>query len=644
MIKIRDITKKYKKRYIFKNLNYEFNDKGLYIVSGKSGKGKTTLLNIIGNVDHKYEGKIYSDNTILYFRDKSSLVNSLTVRDNIYLFEKINNDKIVDYFNIKELYKKKVKKLSLGEKQLVTLTLALNSKNKSILLDEPFSALSSINLKKACLLIEKMSKEKLIILVSHNASYFKEYKELNLEKYSKRKIKDFESRQVNNKERYKLSYYLFYLKKVLLKKIIFALSIILIFMSFFKIRDYCNNIEKEYLDGLNIENGNIIYKQNDLKELNEDVFYEVVKKLSLYVSNYNINYYNERLYDKKLSVNDYYIDNAFVLSSFEYIEKNMKENEIVIGLNYHEFCMNNELYYCDENYVKTLLINKKINEFNYYINDIVSSESTRILSNKRFNKVLSNNTYIEYYLDIKKEYLNEAFKMINSDSLLSEFTFTRIGELDNEYRYILKLENKSYNYPINYNNYIVCLEKGYDCYNYLNHMNSLVKVDDIDENINFNVVGNKLELNEIVISSLLSEKINKGISENITLYFDYNGDIKKVNFIIKDIIVSKSLNIYHNSSFTYLLFKDLLKYNNEDLIIKNIIVYEDIKENDKLEKSLYKEILNEVKVMFNRVNSIVSSINIVVTFTSLMVIIFLEYFYNKFKKEYMLYLKFLNVK
>lgn len=644
MIKIRDITKKYKKKYIFKNLNYEFNDKGLYIVSGKSGKGKTTLLNIIGNVDHKYEGKIYSDNTILYFRDKSSLVNSLTVRDNIYLFEKINNDKIVDYFNIKELYKKKVKKLSLGEKQLVTLTLALNSKNKSILLDEPFSALSSINLKKACLLIEKMSKEKLVILVSHNTNYFKEYKELNLEKYSKRKIKDFESRQVNNKERYKLSYYLFYLKKVLLKKIIFALSIILIFMSFFKIRDYCNNIEKEYLDGLNIENGNIIYKQNDLKELNEDVFYEVVKRLSLYVSNYNINYYNERLYDKKLSVNDYYIDNAFVLSSFEYIEKNMKENEIVIGLNYHEFCMNNELYYCDENYVKTLLINKKINEFNYYINDIVSSESTRILSNKRFNKVLSNNTYIEYYLDIKKEYLNETFKMINSDNLLSEFTFTRIGELDNEYRYILKLENKSYNYPINYDNYIVCLEKGYDCYNYLNHMNSLVKVDDIDENINFNVIGNKLKLNEIVISSLLSEKINKGINENITLYFDYNGDIKKVDFIIKDVIASKSLNIYHNSSFTYLLFKDLLKYNNEDLIIKNIIVYEDIKENDKLEKSLYKEILNEVKAMFNRVNSIVSSINIVVTFTSLMVIIFLECFYNKFKKEYMLYLKFLNVK
>ncbi len=644
MIKIRDISKKYKKRYIIKNLNYEFNDVGLYLVTGKSGKGKTTLLNIIGNVDHKYEGKIYSDNNILYFKDKNILVSSLSVKDNIYLFEKIYDIKINDYFNIKDFYKKKIKKLSLGERQLVILTIALNSKEKSIILDEPFSALSINNLEKACLLIEEMSKEKLIILVSHNISYFKEYSKLNMEKYSRRKIKDFDSLYIDDKKKYKISYYLFYLKKILFKKMMFIFSIIFIFTSFYKVREYSKNIENDYLEGLEIESGNVIYRKNVLKEINEDIFYEVVKRLSLYISNYNINYYSEKLYDKDLSVDNYYIDNAFVLSSIEYIEKNMKDNEIVLGLNYHEFCMNNRLYYCDESYINTLLINKKINEFNYYISEIFASESTRVLSNKRFNKILSNNTYIEYYLDIKKEYINEAFKLINSDDLLNEFTFAKVGELDNEYRYILKLENKSYYYPFYYNDYIVCLDKGYDCFNYINHMSSLVKIDSLDENINFNIIDNKLELNEIVISSLLSEKLNKNINDNITLYFDYKGNIKNINFIIKNIINSNKLSIYQNSSFSYLLFKDLLKYDNEDLIIKNILVYENVKEEDEVSDSLYKDVLNEIKSMFNKMNNIINFINVGITFSSLLVLLFLEYFYNKFKKEYKNYLKFLKIK
>lgn len=640
MLIISNVSKKYKKNEVFNNLNYRFDDTGLYLVTGKSGKGKTTLLNILGGVDFKYSGKIYSDNYVLYFKDKDCLVSNLTVKENFYLFEIAENVAIQDYFNLTSILKKKVKKLSLGEKQLVLLTLALNSSAKTIILDEPFSALSENNLKKASELIEMMSEKKLVIIASH-ISLFHNYKELNMEKYSKRKIKECEQLYVKNNKKYKLIYYLFYLKKVLLKKIIFYLSLFFIIASFYNIKNYSTSIKEDYINSINIETGNVISKRNVLKDLNDDVFYEVIKKLHMYVSNYNANYYSERLYEKNLVVGEYYVDNAIVLSTIDYVEENLKSNEIILGINYENFCLKNSIYVCDENYLRTLLVNKKINEFNLHINNIFESENTTILSNKRFNKVLTNNSYVEYYFDINKAYINETFKMINSDDFLSEFTYVKIGESEETYRYNVKLVSKSFVGPINYEKYIVCLDKGYDCYNYLNHFENLVKVDDSEIVIGFKTTSNELKLDEVVISSALKDKLNKSIDDQISMYFEYDGVIKQLNFIIKGIENDNDYYIYHNSSFSYLLFSKLLNYKEEDLTIKNIIIFEDLQIGDKYEMNLYKEVLQEVSNMFDKMNRIINVINISVTIISVIILVFLEFFYNKFKKEYNRYLKFI---
>ena len=102
MIKVKNLSKKYE-RLIIKNFNYEFS-KGLYLVVGESGKGKTTLLNILGGIDKNFEGKISVSGEVLYFKD--SLPSDLLVKEAFYLFESSNNLKIKYYFDIQKLMKK----------------------------------------------------------------------------------------------------------------------------------------------------------------------------------------------------------------------------------------------------------------------------------------------------------------------------------------------------------------------------------------------------------------------------------------------------------------------------------------------------------------------------------------------------------
>ena len=66
MIKITNLTKKFGENVIFENLNLEIESGQLVAIIGKSGCGKTTLLNLIGMIDTKYEGKIEYDNVMLH--------------------------------------------------------------------------------------------------------------------------------------------------------------------------------------------------------------------------------------------------------------------------------------------------------------------------------------------------------------------------------------------------------------------------------------------------------------------------------------------------------------------------------------------------------------------------------------------------
>ncbi len=644
MIECRNICKKYDDKYILKNFSYRF-DKGLYLILGPSGVGKTTLLNIISFDDSSIEGNVYIEGDIFFLKDNKNLVNKLTVKEHFKLFEMINKKKIKYFCDIRKIAKKKISKLSLGEKQIVLLTLALNSDAKNIILDEPTSALSQENIKLFSQLLEKECKDKTIIISTHNDS-FKCCKRIYLNKEKEQQQKKIESKFITNKKKMKFRYKKIYIKKILVKKIFFVFSLLLTCISYVGINKYLNKDFNGYLRYLKEREGIVIGQKNLIKNINEDIFYQVVKKLSFYVTDYNGNYYNSLLYNYDINVDGYYIDNGFTLSSIKYIEKSLKNDEVVLGLNIQNFCKNNLLNHCDINHINSLLINKNIKGFPFLISEVFENEETVILSNKRFIKIYDYNEYEEYYFDVRIENKENIFKIINEDDFLSCFEFTLIGENDDFNRYKVEVKDDKYFKTIEYNKYIVCLDKGYNCLDYLKPFNTLVSIDEIENigELSLKIMDNDLNDNEIIISSQVSELVRKSKGENIILYFDYNSEIKQVELNIKDIIKDESLIIYQNSNWSYDLFKSILQYDNSDLRIKNILIYEEIKENDYKCDDIYNELVKKYKKIFLKIKNYLLIISALSSLISTIVLIILEIFQNKFKQEYFNYLRILNVK
>ena len=58
MIKLKNLSKTFGRKVVFENINFEFDDVGLYLIKGESGRGKTTLLRIIAGLDTSYKGEV----------------------------------------------------------------------------------------------------------------------------------------------------------------------------------------------------------------------------------------------------------------------------------------------------------------------------------------------------------------------------------------------------------------------------------------------------------------------------------------------------------------------------------------------------------------------------------------------------------
>lgn len=640
MIKFKGLTKKYNKK-VFKTFNYSFKNKGLYIISGSSGSGKTTLLNILSGNDKSFIGDLGVKGTIFYLKDRNNFISSLTLKENYYLFELVNNKKIEYFIDVKKLLRKKVNKLSLGEIQLAQLVLALNSDCEIIMLDEPMSALENSNLMICSSLIENLAKEKLIIISSHNTKYFNKYKKIDMDNIKSIKQKKFDSFDFNHKKKYLRKYSFYYLKKVWFSKLLFLFSLVLSIFGFFYINSYSSNL----LELSSLQRGAIVEKESDLEKIDDTLFYEVCKKLAKYIIDYNANYYNSSLYASKVQVDGYYIDNGIALSSFKYVENDMKSNEVIISFNYNNFCRNNVIFNCDESYLKTLLVNKKVDGLDLYIHNIFNGEDTSFYINDRFYKVNENNEYVEYYFDTKKEYINDLFGIIKEDELLGNFDFIKIGETDDLVRYKVEISNSKIINDFEYDKYIVCLDEGYNCLDYLNPFTNLVSIDsknEIDE-LSLQIYDNKIYLDEIVISSSLSIYLNKGIEETVNFYFEYKDIVHEISLNIVDVIEDDHYCIYHNSGWSYDFFKEILKFDNEDLIVKKMLVFDGLKEGYLKSENTYLDMFEEINLTFFKIKKVTFILNILVTSSSVIVLFFLELFFNKFKKEYLAYLHQLNV-
>ncbi len=200
MIKLTNINKRYDYSLngVF-DITYTFNDTGLYFLEGTSGCGKTTLLNILGGIDIYDEGsynfwgkelrnlneeelEFIRSNYIGYIFQDFKLFENLTVYENIAISCHNTNeeylkdiDSLLEKLDIIEFKNKYVKNLSAGQKQRTAIARALIKRPRVILADEPTGNLDSESSKQVMNILKEISKEYLVIVVSHDHQLVEEY-------------------------------------------------------------------------------------------------------------------------------------------------------------------------------------------------------------------------------------------------------------------------------------------------------------------------------------------------------------------------------------------------------------------------------------------------------------------------------------
>lgn len=184
MLKISNLSFKYEgtNKYIFENLKLSFPSSGLYLVHGKSGCGKSTLLKIISGELKKYQGLVtFSDlnldDNVAFVKQNPVLIENFSLLQNLKLIssnlEEINN--VVEALDLAKVKKTKCYKLSSGQRTRVSLAISILSKKKILLLDEITAAIDDNNAKKILCYLQKLSKNILIICVSHQIDLFLSY-------------------------------------------------------------------------------------------------------------------------------------------------------------------------------------------------------------------------------------------------------------------------------------------------------------------------------------------------------------------------------------------------------------------------------------------------------------------------------------
>lgn len=226
MIKLEQVNKYFNKRkkneiHVIKNNNLSFDKNGLVALLGQSGSGKTTLLNVIGGLSKVSSGNIYINNeritkrnsykideirnmNIGYIFQDYKLVENMTVYENVALSLKILGIKDKEEIKKRVLYtlekvnmlrykNRFVSMLSGGERQRVGIARAIVKNPKIVLADEPTGNLDSKNSIEIMNIIKSISKNFLVILVTHEKELAEFYADRIICLQDGEVIKDYEN-------------------------------------------------------------------------------------------------------------------------------------------------------------------------------------------------------------------------------------------------------------------------------------------------------------------------------------------------------------------------------------------------------------------------------------------------------------------
>lgn len=199
ILKLENVGYRYKDApkdsYVFKNINYEFEEGKMYAIKGKSGSGKTTLLSLITGLEKCTEGEIlyggknlkkmnldrYRNTDIGIVFQSYNLLPRLTAIENIMISMEISKVKVKNKKQkalelmksvglSEEHAKRKILKLSGGEQQRIAIARSLSYNPKIIIADEPTGNLDKDTENEILNIFRRLAKEenKCVIIVTHS--------------------------------------------------------------------------------------------------------------------------------------------------------------------------------------------------------------------------------------------------------------------------------------------------------------------------------------------------------------------------------------------------------------------------------------------------------------------------------------------
>lgn len=177
MIRVKNVSKKLKDKFVLQDINLEFEEGKMYLLQGHNGCGKTMLLRMLCGLISPTSGEVCNDVEYDYgvMIENPSFIEEKTGFYNLkYLAsvkKKISDEQIngmLEKFDLYSAKDQKVKKYSLGMKQRLGIIQAIMENPEVILLDEPFNALDEKNYNK---MLEQLEKEKesgkIIVIAAH---------------------------------------------------------------------------------------------------------------------------------------------------------------------------------------------------------------------------------------------------------------------------------------------------------------------------------------------------------------------------------------------------------------------------------------------------------------------------------------------
>ena len=222
MIEARNLMKVYKPKkgvpvHALNDVSVKLPDKGMVFILGKSGSGKSTLLNVLGGLDNVNSGEIiikgvsakdfkqahydsYRNTYVGFIFQEYNVLEEFTVGANVALAielqgrkptnEEIN--KILKEVDLEGYGNRKPNELSGGQKQRVAIARALVKNPEIIMADEPTGALDSTTGRQVFDTLKSLSKDKLVLIVSHDREFSELYADRIIELADGKIISDVE--------------------------------------------------------------------------------------------------------------------------------------------------------------------------------------------------------------------------------------------------------------------------------------------------------------------------------------------------------------------------------------------------------------------------------------------------------------------